>query len=288
MTSQSWFLRLTAVVLGLFLVLYLAAVVSAEGVDAEQFEARVIELVNLERAKQNLPPLKANELLTASAGAYSQSMADHNFYSHIAYDGSTLAQRLRAAGYVNWSSVGENLAVALHTPEYVVAAWMASPTHRANILSAQYREIGIGYVLDPRDTYGPYYHYWTAHFGARYSAYNVIINGEAMSTNSSTVQLYSQAQRWATEMRVSNYADFRDAAWEPFVAERSWMLLPGDGERTVYVQFRSRAGKVIDASDTIIVATGARVVTSSVSESRESWGNSSSAGLAAHLRPVAP
>jgi uncharacterized protein YkwD len=253
MKSWRWIWGLGIVLSAMVFFFAAAGEAKAETVSRELFGQRVIELVNVERAKQNLPPLKQIDILTNSATAYSQSMADRNFYSHASPDGTTLGQRLQAAGYANWSGIGENLAAALSTPENVVAAWMASPTHRANILSAQFREIGVGYVYEANDRFGPYYHYWTMHLGARYSAYGVIINSEAITTTTSTVNLYVQGLRWAAEMMISNYADFRDARWEPFAATKQWTLLPGNGERTVYVQLRTRQGKMAGSSDVIIV-----------------------------------
>jgi uncharacterized protein YkwD len=253
MKSWRWLWRLGIVLSALVCFFAVTVEAKADTLSRELFDQRVVELVNIERAKQNLPPLKRVEPLSASALAYSQSMAGRNFYSHASPDGTTLAQRLQAAGYANWSGIGENLAAALSTPENAVAGWMASPTHRANILSAQFREIGVGYVYDANDRFGPYYHYWTMHLGARYSMYGVIINSEAITTTNATVNLYIQGQRWAAEMMVSNSPDFQGASWEPFATAKQWTLLPGNGARTVYLRLRTRQGKLAESSDVIMV-----------------------------------
>ena len=57
---------------------------------------------------------------------------------------------------ISYRAAGENIAMGYHTPEVVVAAWMASPGHRANFLNASYTKIGVGYVASGG--------YWTQHF----------------------------------------------------------------------------------------------------------------------------
>jgi uncharacterized protein YkwD len=79
-----------------------------------------------------------------------------------------LAKRLANAGYTftgyrSWSW-GENIAAGYSTPESVVAGWMASSGHRANILNAGYRDLGVGIVQKSGSRYG---YYWVQDFGAR-------------------------------------------------------------------------------------------------------------------------
>ena len=82
-------------------------------------------------------------------------MAEQDYFSHIAPNGETPLQRMRASGYLPTSQdgyvVGENIAwgtMWLATPQSIVSAWMASPGHRANILDGAYRETGVG--VEPR------------------------------------------------------------------------------------------------------------------------------------------
>lgn len=124
--------------------------------------ARVVKLVNTERAAVGLPPLTVAPELTTAAAAYSAEMASSGLISHTGADGRGPAQRLLDAGY-RWLRCGENLAVGQPTPEEAVAFWMGSPPHRANILDPQMREIGAGYVWQP----GGYGHYWTITLGVR-------------------------------------------------------------------------------------------------------------------------
>ncbi|HEY1016990.1 MAG TPA: CAP domain-containing protein [Herpetosiphonaceae bacterium] len=132
---------------------------------AASFPAQVIALTNQRRAAAGCRALNHSLELSAAASHHSQDMADHDFFSHTGSDGSTPEQRAAAAGYPGFLFGAENVAAGQATPEQVVAAWMASPGHRANILNCQFRAIGVGYAYDPADRFGPYHHYWTQAFG---------------------------------------------------------------------------------------------------------------------------
>jgi uncharacterized protein YkwD len=128
-------------------------------------EVRVVELVNEQRAAHGLPPMATNDTLGAAAQGYAAYMADANFFAHKGLDGSTLVSRAEAAGYTAWSFLGENLAAGQPTPERVVAGWMNSPTHRANVLSGEAAEIGIGKAYNPNAKYRVY---WAMEIGTRW------------------------------------------------------------------------------------------------------------------------
>jgi uncharacterized protein YkwD len=118
--------------------------------------ARVVALVNSERSKVGCAPLTVNSKLTKAAQQHSADMAAHRTMSHTGSDGSSPGDRITAAGY-SWSSYGENIAYGYSTPESVMAAWMASPGHRQNILDCGFKEIGVG-LAQPGS-------YWTQDFG---------------------------------------------------------------------------------------------------------------------------
>ena len=128
------------------------------------YEQRVLEIVNQERSTAGLAPLAHSAPLAASARDYAALMIQLGFFGHQCPRGSTFVQRNEAAGYSGWVFLGENLAGGQPDPRSAVAAWMNSPGHRANILSPDARELGIGYVFNPKSTYG---HYWVQEFGAR-------------------------------------------------------------------------------------------------------------------------
>jgi uncharacterized protein YkwD len=129
------------------------------------FATQVIDLVNQERAKADCPALAVNQILLRVAQSHAQDMADNDFFDHTGSDGRSTFQRMRDAGY-NYRLAAENIAAGAATPAEVVALWMDSPGHRANILNCALRETGVGYVVDPGDklNYGTY---WVQTFGTR-------------------------------------------------------------------------------------------------------------------------
>jgi uncharacterized protein YkwD len=159
-----WFLlALSIVSLATSLTVVPALAAPADAPAAEM--AQVINLVNAERASAGLGPLTYNPTLTDDAQAYSDYMASANFFAHTAPDGSTLTQRAEAAGYNTWTFLAENLAGGQPTPERVVAAWMKSPGHRANILASEATEVGVGHAYNSGAKFG---HYWALEFGTRW------------------------------------------------------------------------------------------------------------------------
>ncbi|MFE9310210.1 CAP domain-containing protein [Streptomyces sp. NPDC006706] len=119
--------------------------------------ARVVELVNAERSKVGCSALTVNEKLTKAAQAHSEDMAAHQNMSHTGSDGSAPGDRITRAGY-SWQTYGENVAYGYATPEQVMAGWMSSAGHKANILNCSFKEIGVG-LAQPGN-------YWTQEFGA--------------------------------------------------------------------------------------------------------------------------
>jgi uncharacterized protein YkwD len=114
--------------------------------------AATLCLVNRERQRHGEAALHWNERLVASAQAHTESMAFGGYFAHVGPRGETPLTRMRRTGYISSSGrvgyeVGENIAwgsLWLGTPRAIVAAWMASPGHRANILDRRFRETGIG------------------------------------------------------------------------------------------------------------------------------------------------
>ncbi|MES2938286.1 MAG: CvpA family protein [Pseudomonadota bacterium] len=110
-----------------------------------ELEARMLELVNEERAKEGLKPLKADPELAEVARAHSRDMFARGYFSHVSPDGGKLSDRMRK-GELRYLLAGENLALAPTLP-MAHQGLMNSPGHRANILRPQFGRVGIG-VLD--------------------------------------------------------------------------------------------------------------------------------------------
>jgi uncharacterized protein YkwD len=112
--------------------------------------ASVLCLINTERAEHGKEPLQSNSNLEQAAESHGREMLVQDYFAHVAPSGLTPVERIRETGYIPSSEVGyaigENLAwgtLSLATPEAIVAAWIASPEHLANILEGRYRETGI-------------------------------------------------------------------------------------------------------------------------------------------------
>jgi uncharacterized protein YkwD len=117
----------------------------------ETIRAATLCLVNRERADNGESALQPNAQLQQAAQDHSESMVQENYFEHVSPNGDTPLSRIRAAGYIYSSQVGyevgENIGwgtLWLATPNAIVAAWMASPGHRANILDAHFRDTAIG------------------------------------------------------------------------------------------------------------------------------------------------
>jgi uncharacterized protein YkwD len=124
--------------------------------NVEAIRTATLCLINRERIDHGESPLKPNVQLQAAAQGHTQSMVSEDYFEHVGPNGETPLARMRAAGYIYSShigyAIGENIAwgtLWLGTPSKIVAAWMASPGHRANILDSQYRETGIGVSPHP-------------------------------------------------------------------------------------------------------------------------------------------
>jgi hypothetical protein len=105
-------------------------------------QTNIITLTNQERSAVGLNTLTPNAKLAAAAQAKAENMFQEQYWDHFGPNGETPWQFITAAGY-NYVYAGENLAKGFRTAEGVVEAWMASPTHRDNILSANYKDIGV-------------------------------------------------------------------------------------------------------------------------------------------------
>lgn len=125
----------------------------------------VFRLVNKKRENKGLKPLSLDTKLQNAAQAHSKDMAVNDFFSHTGSDGSTVGDRLRRVGY-SYSYAAENIAAGSSTARAVMRQWMNSSGHRANILSRNVTEIGIGYYFQANDGGNePWGHYWTQNFG---------------------------------------------------------------------------------------------------------------------------
>ena len=119
------------------------------------FEQQVIDLTNEKRASRGLKPLNANWELSRVARYKSQDMANNKYFSHTSPTYGSPFNMIKNFG-IKYRSAGENIAYGQRTPAQVVNSWWNSAGHRANMLNANYTDIGVGYVANGN--------YWTQMF----------------------------------------------------------------------------------------------------------------------------
>lgn len=107
--------------------------------------SEVIEITNKKREEIGLNPLEVNDYLRQAARAKGEDMLTRNYWAHVAPDGTQPWKFFIDAGY-NYRYAGENLARDFADPSSTVEAWMSSLSHRENMLSSKYKEIGVAVV----------------------------------------------------------------------------------------------------------------------------------------------
>jgi stress response protein SCP2 len=121
--------------------------------------AEVVTVTNVERARHGLPAFTVDARLAAAAQDHSDDMVRRAFFSHANPDGAQVWDRARGRGY-QYRKVAENIAAGQRSAAEVVAGWMDSPGHRANILDRELAQIGVGHAVG-----GSYGTTWTQVFG---------------------------------------------------------------------------------------------------------------------------
>ncbi|KAL4128233.1 hypothetical protein PRIC2_007226 [Phytophthora ramorum] len=158
------------------------------------FQSLLLAAVNKERAAQGLSSLCMSKKLQSSAQGHSNDMAVNNFMSHSGSDGSTMSQRITAAGF-KWTAIAENVAAGQKDVAAVMKSWMNSSGHKKNILSSTYKFFGCGYAYNAGSTYK---HYWTQDFGAG-SSESCSSSSSSASQSSSTPTATTKAPAATTK-----------------------------------------------------------------------------------------
>ncbi|QHT59985.1 SCP-like extracellular [Paenibacillus lycopersici] len=122
------------------------------------FANQILAKVNAERAKAGVQALTLNAALNKVAQAKSADMRDKGYFDHQSPTYGSPFDMMKSFG-VNYSYAGENIAAGQQSVDAVMTAWMNSPGHRQNILSANYTQLGVGYAQG-----GSMSPYWTQEF----------------------------------------------------------------------------------------------------------------------------
>ena len=224
-------------------------------------ELEVVRLINVERRAAGLAPLAFNAELTTAARAFARDAVENqaNYCGHVDSQGRSAAVRMRDAGYSHLDVAAENALCGYLDPAAAVKGWMKSPPHRANILNADLREVGVGYYRNAAGS-----GYAVLDLGADLDYGPLVIDNDAAVTNDTQVRLYLYDQDadddWqgvgpTLSVMIANTPDFAGASWEPYMVERDWTLLSGEGWRTVYVKTRDRLGRTTIVHDSIYLGS---------------------------------
>ncbi len=131
---------------------------------------RVVELVNEARSRPRrcgrekyapVPPLSVSRMLNEAAADHARDMVKKRYFDHRGSDGSQPKDRVLRAGY-RYRITGENIAMGPESAEEVVAGWLDSPGHCANIMEPRFEDIGVGLAAGKKR--GQIY--WVQSFGA--------------------------------------------------------------------------------------------------------------------------
>ena len=108
----------------------------------------LLQATNQDRQDSRVADLRLNTQLSNAAQAKALDMVHNNYWSHVSPSGRQPWQFIAAAGY-SFGAAGENLEYGLGASSQVVAAWMGSSEHRANVLNAQFTDVGFGIANAP-------------------------------------------------------------------------------------------------------------------------------------------
>jgi hypothetical protein len=203
-----------------------------------------VHLANLERQKHGLPPLKLAEREDAAARWMAADLARRNVCSHTDSLGRGFGERARQFGIA--SAAGENCAAGHPDAKSVIAGWMKSPGHRANMLKPESVLVGVGYAAGTQG----FRHYWTMVL-SRADWFPVVIEREAPSTQRATVELYLFGAGSVRSIRLAN-DDEPFGPWIPHRRTVEWNLSEGKGLKRVRVEMMDALGRVFWADDTIM------------------------------------
>ena len=141
-----------ATILAIFLSLMFFSA-EASFTDVPYAEEEIITLCNILRQEHGLAPLVHNWEAARVARYKTEDMKSNNYFSHDSPVYGSFFDMLENFR-IPYKSAGENIAKGLSTPQKVVDAWMASPSHRKNILSKSFSQAGVGYSTNGT------VHYW--------------------------------------------------------------------------------------------------------------------------------
>lgn len=128
--------------------------------DPQRLADQVLQLVNLERAENDLPPVAFSDSLAKIADDYACRMIADDFFSHTDPQTGYGPGDRAVAGKYSFHAIGENLAAGQMSAADVMKVWMESPSHREIILDPRWQELGVAVRMG-----GEFDIYWVQEFG---------------------------------------------------------------------------------------------------------------------------
>lgn len=107
----------------------------------------MLDQVNQQRRQAGLSELRLSQELTKVADIKAKDMRDNGYFSHTSPNYGTPFEMMKEFG-INYTTAGENIAKGQKSVETVMADWMSSEGHRANILNKNFTHLGVGYCTD--------------------------------------------------------------------------------------------------------------------------------------------
>lgn len=174
----------------------------------------LMNLINQSRQENGLSPLVANNKLAQSAFLKAQNMLDQNYFAHTSPQGISPWYWLKQADY-DYRYAGENLAIDFIDAEGLHKALLDSPTHRANILSTKYEEIGI--VVIAGNFNGKKTTIAVQHFGAQFEKLATTIETPSQLTPPQLETSIPGTSPSFAELEANNLASSRETKEEPIL-----------------------------------------------------------------------
>ena len=138
-----------------------ATIAAAHALPAD-WRTDMLASVNAQRMSKGAPDLRACARLDQVAQAYAAEMAAANHFDHTGPDGRSPFDRMEGAGY-DYAYAAENIAAGQRSVREVMAGWIDSPGHYANIVNPHLGDVGFGYAYKAGSDYGTY---WVQSFGS--------------------------------------------------------------------------------------------------------------------------
>ncbi len=133
-----------------------ASMINDPTIDLDELEQKAIKLLNDERIKRNLKPLKRNEKLAMLARTHSKDMAQHGFVGLKGKDGRTIKEQAKALNIKGWSNLGRMVSAYQGSEkplEETLKRWIDSIEHSRYMFEYPWVEVGVGIAVTKEKTY---------------------------------------------------------------------------------------------------------------------------------------